>query len=97
MLAGPFVGLALPLLPAQILWINLLTHGLPGVALGSEPADPDAMHRPPRPPQQTSSAPACGHVSFDCRSLSRRCASASACGSAHRRALADGAVPSKTN
>ena len=40
MLAGPLVGLALPLLPAQILWINLLTHGLPGVALGSEPADP---------------------------------------------------------
>lgn len=33
MLIGPFMGLALPLLPAQILWINLLTHGLPGVAL----------------------------------------------------------------
>jgi len=49
MLAGPFLGLALPLLPAQILWVNLLTHGLPGVALGSEPADADAMHRPPRP------------------------------------------------
>jgi len=53
MLAGPFVGLPLPLLPAQILWINLLTHGLPGVALGSEPADPAAMHRPPRPPEQS--------------------------------------------
>ncbi|MEV0454963.1 cation-translocating P-type ATPase [Catellatospora methionotrophica] len=53
MLAGPFVGLALPLLPAQLLWINLLTHGLPGVALGSEPADPAAMHRPPRPPTET--------------------------------------------
>jgi Ca2+-transporting ATPase len=49
MLIGPLVGLALPLLPAQILWVNLLTHGLPGVALGSEPADPDAMRRPPRP------------------------------------------------
>jgi P-type Ca2+ transporter type 2C len=49
MLAGPFLGLPLPLLPAQILWVNLLTHGLPGVALGSEPADPGAMHRPPRP------------------------------------------------
>ena len=53
MLAGPFVGLPLPLLPAQILWINLLTHGLPGVALGSEPADPAAMSRPPRPPTET--------------------------------------------
>lgn len=53
MLAGPLVGLALPLLPAQILWINLLTHGLPGVALGSEPADPAAMRRPPRPPAES--------------------------------------------
>jgi Ca2+-transporting ATPase len=53
MLIGPFVGLALPLLPAQILWVNLLTHGLPGVALGSEPADPDLMRRPPRPPAES--------------------------------------------
>ena len=53
MLAGPLAGLALPLLPAQLLWINLLTHGLPGLALGSEPGDPDAMHRPPRPPDET--------------------------------------------
>jgi len=53
MLAGPFVGLALPLLPAQILWINLITHGLPGLALGSEPVDPDVMRGPPRPPSET--------------------------------------------
>ncbi|HEX6932624.1 MAG TPA: HAD-IC family P-type ATPase, partial [Streptosporangiaceae bacterium] len=53
MLVGPFLGLALPLLPAQILWVNLLTHGLPGVALGSEPADPAAMRRPPRPPAES--------------------------------------------
>lgn len=53
MLAGPFVGLPLPLLPAQILWINLITHGLPGLALGSEPVDPDAMRRLPRPPSET--------------------------------------------
>jgi Ca2+-transporting ATPase len=53
MLIGPFVGLAVPLLPAQILWINLLTHGLPGVALGSEPAAPDLMRRPPRPPAES--------------------------------------------
>ena len=53
MLAGPLVGLALPLLPAQILWVNLLTHGLPGVALGSEPVDPKVMARPPRPPAES--------------------------------------------
>jgi Ca2+-transporting ATPase len=53
MLIGPSLGLALPLLPAQILWVNLLTHGLPGVALGSEPADPAAMRRPPRPPAES--------------------------------------------
>ncbi|GLZ78086.1 ATPase [Actinorhabdospora filicis] len=50
MLAGPLFGLAVPLLPAQILWINLLTHGLPGVALGAEPAEPGVLRRPPRAP-----------------------------------------------
>jgi Ca2+-transporting ATPase len=53
MLVGPFVGLTVPLLPAQILWVNLLTHGLPGVALGAEPADPGVMRRPPRSPQES--------------------------------------------
>jgi Ca2+-transporting ATPase len=53
MLAGPFLGLAVPLLPAQILWINLHTHGLPGVALGAEPAEPGTMRRPPRSPQES--------------------------------------------
>ena len=53
MLAGPFLGLPLPLLPAQILWINLLTHGIPGVALGAEPASTSIMRRPPRPPQES--------------------------------------------
>jgi Ca2+-transporting ATPase len=53
MLVGPAFGLPLPLLPAQILWINLLTHGIPGVALGAEPASGRIMHRPPRPPQES--------------------------------------------
>jgi Ca2+-transporting ATPase len=53
MLVGPFVGLPLTLLPAQILWINLLTHGIPGVALGAEPAEEDTARRPPRPPQES--------------------------------------------
>jgi Ca2+-transporting ATPase len=53
MLAGPLLGLAVPLLPAQILWVNLLTHGVPGVALGAEPSEPAAMRRPPRPPTES--------------------------------------------
>jgi P-type Ca2+ transporter type 2C len=53
MLLGPLWGMSLPLLPAQILWINLLTHGLPGVALGAEPVDSHVMEQAPRPPQQS--------------------------------------------
>ncbi|MFD7915992.1 cation-translocating P-type ATPase [Streptomyces sp. NPDC059752] len=52
MLIGPLLGLPLPLRAGQILWINLLTHGLTGVAMGAEPVAPEAMHRPPRPPGQ---------------------------------------------
>jgi Ca2+-transporting ATPase len=50
MLIGPFLGLALPLLPAQVLWVNLLTHGPVGVAMGGEPAAPDVLRRRPRDP-----------------------------------------------
>ncbi|WP_331769068.1 cation-translocating P-type ATPase (plasmid) [Embleya sp. NBC_00888] len=52
MLFGPALGMPIPLVAGQILWINLLTHGLTGVALGAEPIDPGTMRRPPRPPQQ---------------------------------------------
>ncbi len=52
MLAGPFVGLGLPLLPLQILWVNLVTDGLPGLALTQEPAEPGTMRRPPRSPKE---------------------------------------------
>jgi Ca2+-transporting ATPase len=52
MVAAPLFGLPLALLPAQILWINLLTHGLPGLALGVEHAEPDTMERPPRRPDE---------------------------------------------
>ncbi len=50
MLTGPFLGMPVPLLPAQILWINMLTHGLPGVALGAEPPERDTLDQPPRRP-----------------------------------------------
>ncbi|MCZ7417963.1 cation-transporting P-type ATPase [Verrucosispora sp. WMMA2121] len=53
MLLGPLFGLPVPLLPAQILWINLLTHGVPGVALGAEPAEPGSLRRVPRSPQES--------------------------------------------
>jgi Ca2+-transporting ATPase len=47
-----FLGLPLPLLALQILWVNLVTDGLPALALGVDPKAPDIMHRPPRPPQE---------------------------------------------
>ncbi len=47
MLAGPFLGMPLALLPLQILWVNLVTDGLPGLALVMEPGEPDTMRRPP--------------------------------------------------
>ncbi len=53
MLLGPFLGLTVPLLAAQILWVNLLTHGLTGVAMGAEPTAPGTMQRPPLPADQT--------------------------------------------
>ncbi|MEX2112566.1 MAG: cation-translocating P-type ATPase [Pirellulales bacterium] len=50
MVLGPLVGMPLPLLPLQILWINLVTDGLPGLALAVEPAERNTMRRPPYPP-----------------------------------------------
>jgi Ca2+-transporting ATPase len=52
MLAAPFLGMPLPLLPLQILWMNLVTDGLPALALGVEPAEHDTMRRAPYPPDE---------------------------------------------
>ncbi len=48
MLLGPLFGMPLPLLPLQILWMNLVTDGPPALALGVEPAEKNVMRRPPR-------------------------------------------------
>jgi len=48
MLCSPLLGMPLPLIPIQILWMNLVTDGLPALALGVEPPERDVMRRPPR-------------------------------------------------
>ncbi|MBU1221601.1 cation-translocating P-type ATPase [Myxococcota bacterium] len=50
MLMAPLFGMPLPLLPIQILWINLVTDGAPGIAMGYESSESNVMKRPPLPP-----------------------------------------------
>lgn len=50
---APFLGLPVPLLPIHILWINLVTDSLPGLALTAEPAESGVMRRAPRPPGES--------------------------------------------
>ncbi len=48
----PFLGISVPLSPLQILWMNLVTDGLPALALAVEPAEPNVMKRPPFDPRE---------------------------------------------
>jgi len=52
MLVAALVGLPLPLLPLHLLWINIVTDGLPALALVMDPADEDVLNRPPRHPEE---------------------------------------------
>jgi Ca2+-transporting ATPase len=51
-LGSILLGLPLPYLPAQLLWINLVTNGLQDVALAFEPGEKDVLSRPPRDPKE---------------------------------------------
>ncbi|MBI4926738.1 MAG: HAD-IC family P-type ATPase, partial [Anaerolineae bacterium] len=53
MLVAPFFGMPLPLLPIQILWVNLVTDGLPGLALTVEKSERNTMRRPPFDPKES--------------------------------------------
>lgn len=53
MFLGILAGLPLPLLPVHILFVNLVTDGLPAVALGLEPPEQGLMDQPPRPPRES--------------------------------------------
>lgn len=53
MFCATLLGIPLPLIPIQILWVNLVTDGLPAMALGLDHGDPDVMKKPPRNPQES--------------------------------------------
>ena len=52
MLIAVLIGWPMPLIPIQLLWINLVTDGLPALALATDPVDPDVLSRPPRPSKE---------------------------------------------
>lgn len=63
--SGPLLGMPVSLLPIHILWINLVTDGLPGLALAGEKAEPDIMSRKPRSPKESLFAAGVGlHIAW---------------------------------
>jgi Ca2+-transporting ATPase len=65
MLAAVVAGLPPPLLPIHLLWINLVTDGLPALCLAAEPVEPDVMRRKPRPrDERLANGPFLRSISF---------------------------------
>jgi Ca2+-transporting ATPase len=58
MTTAVIVGLPMPLLPIHLLWVNLVTDGLPALCLATDPVDADVMTRPPRPASERIASPA---------------------------------------
>ena len=65
MLVATVIGLPLPLLPVHLLWINIVTDGLPALALVMDPADEDVLSRPPRSPAE----PMLARAQWNCHRL----------------------------
>lgn len=64
MFLASLTGIPLPMLPIQLLWVNLVTDGLPAMALGLEPPEPGIMNRKPRPRKESIFAHGLGWVVF---------------------------------
>jgi len=64
MFLSSLIGLPLPMLPIQLLWVNLVTDGLPAMALGIEPPEPGIMNRKPRPKNESIFAHGLGFTIF---------------------------------
>jgi Ca2+-transporting ATPase len=84
LLLGPVIGLPIALLPIQILWVNLISDGLPAIMLSFEKAEKNIMERPPRPVRENVFANGLGyHIIWVGLLMAGLCLSAQAFSIAH--------------